>query len=180
MPHTHTGCHAPPTSCRSKRTNSIPQGDGDTVIATADRSAPPGHITIDAITGDNGRLSLQPAHNCIGIAARETLALFSGVTTCGLRLKLHKGLPLGSGMGSSAASAAAACVAVNELFGSPLAKEELVFAALQSEACVSGFHADNVAPALLGGFVLVRCVPANGGESSLRSSGRRQVHCSSL
>jgi hypothetical protein len=135
------------------------QGDGDLVTATADHSAPPGHIIIDAITGDGGRLSLKPTHNCIGIAARETLALFPHTASCGLRLKLHKGLPLGSGMGSSAASAAAACVAVNALFGNPLTREELVLAGLQSEAYVSGFHADNIAPALLGGFVLVRCVP---------------------
>ena len=59
-------------------------------------------------------------------------------------------------MGSSAASAAAGAVAVNALFGSPLSKEELILPGLASEATVSGYHADNVAPALLGGFVLVR------------------------
>lgn len=71
-----------------------------------------------------------------------------------------QGLPLGSGMGSSAASAAAACWAVNNLFGNPIPKEELVLAGLQSEAFVSGYHADNIAPALLGGFILVRCAAA--------------------
>lgn len=71
-----------------------------------------------------------------------------------------QGLPLGSGMGSSAASAAAAAWAVNGLFGSPLSKDELVLAGLASEAAVSGYHADNVGPSLLGGFVLVRsCDP---------------------
>lgn len=59
-------------------------------------------------------------------------------------------------MGSSAASAAAGAVAVNALFGSPLTKEELILPGLASEATVSGYHADNIAPALLGGFVLVR------------------------
>lgn len=59
-------------------------------------------------------------------------------------------------MGSSAASAAAAAVAVNALFGSPLSKEQLVLAGLESEAAVSGYHADNVAPSLMGGFILVR------------------------
>ncbi len=63
---------------------------------------------------------------------------------------------MGSGMGSSAASAAAAAWAVNSLFGCPVSKETLVLAGLQSEAAVSGFHADNVAPAIMGGFVLVR------------------------
>ena len=133
------------------------QGEGDTVTAAADPSATPGALTIEAITGDGGRLSLDPSDNCIGIAARETLALLPGAPACGVRLKLHKGLPLGSGMGSSAASAAAACVAVNALFGSKVDKDQLVFAGLQSEAFVSGYHADNIAPALLGGFVLVRC-----------------------
>lgn len=67
-----------------------------------------------------------------------------------------QGLPLGSGMGSSAASAAAAAWAVSGLFGCPVGKEQLVLAGLASEAAVSGYHADNVAPAILGGFVLVR------------------------
>jgi hypothetical protein len=59
-------------------------------------------------------------------------------------------------MGSSAASAAAAAWAVNGLFGSPLTKSELIPAGLASEAAVSGYHADNVGPSLLGGFVLIR------------------------
>ena len=59
-------------------------------------------------------------------------------------------------MGSSAASAAAAAWAVNCLFGGPLTKEELILPGLASEATVSGYHADNIAPALLGGFVLIR------------------------
>lgn len=59
-------------------------------------------------------------------------------------------------MGSSAASAAAGACAVNALFGSPLTKEQLILPGLTSEATVSGYHADNIAPALLGGFVLVR------------------------
>lgn len=67
-----------------------------------------------------------------------------------------QGLPLGSGMGSSAASAAAAAWAVNGLFGAPLSKADLVPAGLASEATVSGYHADNIGPALLGGFVLIR------------------------
>ena len=69
-----------------------------------------------------------------------------------------QGLPLGSGLGSSAASAAAAAMAVNALFGQPLTKQQLVPAGLQAEAAVSGYHADNIAPALLGGFILIRCV----------------------
>ncbi|XP_010530968.1 PREDICTED: homoserine kinase [Tarenaya hassleriana] len=79
-----------------------------------------------------------------------------GIRSVGLSLALHKGLPLGSGLGSSAASAAAAAVAVNEIFGRKLGDKELVLAGLESEAKVSGYHADNIAPAIMGGFVLIR------------------------
>lgn len=78
------------------------------------------------------------------------------IRSVGLSLSLQKGLPLGSGLGSSAASAAAAAVAVNELFGRPLGASDLVLAGLESESKVSGYHADNVAPAIMGGFVLIR------------------------
>ncbi|KAI3745289.1 hypothetical protein L1987_58400 [Smallanthus sonchifolius] len=78
------------------------------------------------------------------------------IRSVGLSLSLEKGLPLGSGLGSSAASAAAAAVAVNEIFGGKLPALELVLAGLESEAKVSGYHADNIAPAIMGGFVLVR------------------------
>ena len=61
-------------------------------------------------------------------------------------------------MGSSAASAAAGVAAVNELFGNPFSRRELVLAGLEAEAAVSGRHADNIAPAVLGGFVLVSSV----------------------
>jgi homoserine kinase len=117
----------------------------------------PGTVIIEKITGDDGRLDMDPNENCAGIAAIETLKLLpGGGASCGVALTLEKGLPLGSGMGSSAASAAAACWAVNNLFGNPLSKEQLVLAGLESESAVSGYHADNIAPALLGGFILIR------------------------
>lgn len=77
------------------------------------------------------------------------------IRSVGLSLILEKGLPLGSGLGSSAASAAAAAVAVNEIFGGQLSESELVLAGLESESKVSGYHADNIAPAIMGGFVLI-------------------------
>jgi homoserine kinase len=49
----------------------------------------PGKVVIESIVGDNGRLSLDPADNCIGIAATETLKLL-GNPSCGVSLKLHK------------------------------------------------------------------------------------------
>lgn len=135
------------------------QGEGDIVTARALPDAP-GQVIIESIEGDNGRLSLEASKNCVGIAAIETLRLMGGAPSCGIGLSLKKGLPLGSGMGSSAASAAAGAAAVNALFGAPLTKEKLVEAGLESEAVVSGRHADNIAPAILGGFVLIRgCDP---------------------
>lgn len=72
---------------------------------------------------------------------------------------IAQGLPLGSGMGSSAASAAAGAWAVNALFGEPFSRADLVPAGLEAESIVSGYHADNIAPALMGGFVLIRRAP---------------------
>ena len=57
-------------------------------------------------------------------------------------------------------------MAVNALFGAPLDKAALVPAGLASEAAVSGYHADNIAPALLGGFILIRRGPAQCPELS--------------
>ena len=131
------------------------EGQGDVVTATLRRDLAPGSVVITSMTGDNGRLSLDPDKNCCGIAAAATLKLLN-VTSCGVSLECTKGLPLGSGLGSSAASAAAASWAVNTLFGCPLTKADLVPAGLASEATVSGYHADNIAPAIMGGFVLVR------------------------
>ena len=73
----------------------------------------------------------------------------------GVELKVHKGVPLQSGMGSSAASAVAAVVAVNALLDEPLPVLALLPYALEGEKFASGgLHADNVAPSLLGGLVL--------------------------
>ncbi|KAJ7967063.1 Homoserine kinase [Quillaja saponaria] len=131
-------------------------GMGDFVALNVDPHVHPGEISISAISGNNvGKLSKNPLRNCAGIAAIEVMKML-GIRSVGLSLMLEKGLPLGSGLGSSAASAAAAAVAVNEIFGNKLGFEELVLAGLKSEEKVSGYHADNVAPAIMGGFVLIR------------------------
>ena len=66
-------------------------------------------------------------------------------------------MPLGSGMGSSASSSAAAVFAINHLLGNPLSTLELIPFAMEGERIACGTaHADNVAPALLGGFTLIR------------------------
>lgn len=129
-------------------------GLGDVITLSVDPGVAPGKIVISSISGAP-KLSHNPLRNCAGIAAIEIMRKL-GVRSVGLSLSLEKGLPLGSGLGSSAASAAAAAVAVDALFGSTLTAHDLVLAGLESEAKVSGYHADNIGPAILGGFVLIR------------------------
>ena len=75
----------------------------------------------------------------------------------GVKIHLHKRMPLASGLGSSAASSVAAAIAVNELYGRPFTPRELLLSAVEGERVASGSpHADNAAPCLLGGIVLVR------------------------
>lgn len=112
-------------------------------------------IVVSKITGDGGKLPLEANRNTASVAVQSYLNQLG--KNIGLTIELHKGLPLGSGMGSSAASGVAALVAINELMGNPLTRKELVPHAMEAErvACGSA-HADNVAPSLLGGFVLIR------------------------
>ncbi|MFC1959664.1 homoserine kinase, partial [Chloroflexota bacterium] len=123
---------------------------GDTV--TAEVTDQPG-ITLQKIIGDNGLLPTEPSKNTACVAAYHVLKTIAPEK--GLTLTLTKNLPLASGLGSSAASAAAGAVAANAALGSPLAQEDLLPACVEAEAIVSGYHADNVAPALLGGIILV-------------------------
>lgn len=125
---------------------------GDEVVLTLNESK---EITISKIVGDEGRLPLEASKNTAGVAVQSFLKAV-GVEQ-GVEIELRKNLPLGSGMGSSAASGVAALVAINELLGSRLTREQLVPFAMEAEriACGSA-HADNVAPCLMGGFVLIR------------------------
>lgn len=125
---------------------------GDEVVA--ELVSEPG-VRIKAITGDEGRLPLEAKKNTAGVAVEALLQSLG--SDAGIDIVLHKHLPLGSGLGSSAASAVAALVAVNHLLGTPKTREELIPFAMEAEAVACGSaHADNVAPSLLGGFVLVR------------------------
>jgi homoserine kinase len=112
-------------------------------------------VTITRIVGDGGLLPRESDKNTAGVAVRQLLAKLN--VEHGVDLELEKNLPLGSGMGSSAASAVAALVSVNALAGNRFSKKDLVTFALEAErvACGSA-HADNIAPSLLGGFVLIR------------------------
>lgn len=124
---------------------------GDIVVA---RSASFRGVRIAEIRGDGGALPRKAGANTAGIAAAEVLRRCD--SDAGVELELDKGLPLGSGLGSSGASAAAAAFATNLLLGQPLDDHDLVACCVEAEAAVSGRHADNVAPALLGGLILVR------------------------
>lgn len=109
-------------------------------------------VVIEQINGDGGVLPRTPTENCASVAAQSVLNLIG--TDKGVRMTIHKGLPIGSGLGSSAASSVAGAFAVNALFGEPLTREQLLAPALDGEATVSGYHPDNVGPALFGGITL--------------------------
>ncbi len=136
---------------------------GDILVAElADR---PG-VEIVEITGDGGALSRDPDHNVAGRAAAEVLHRLRDHDRVprgrrphspGVRLWLHKGMPLESGLGSSGASSAAGATAVNELLGRPLSEHAVLLSAMEGERAAAGTpHADNVAPSLMGGIVLIR------------------------
>ena len=117
-------------------------------------------VTIAEVQDIDGKrhpfLSAEPEENTASLAAAS---LWRAVgEPGGLELIVRKGIPLQSGMGSSAASAVAAAVAANALLSDPLPPESLLEHALVGEQIASGgLHADNVAPSLLGGLVL--CPP---------------------
>jgi homoserine kinase len=116
-------------------------------------------VRILSIEGDDGALSLDPDLNTAGVAAKGMITSLG--SRIGVELEIRKFMPIGSGMGSSAASAVATAVAVNELIGRPFSREALLPFCLEAERVACGTaHADNAAPALLGGFVLIRsCRP---------------------
>jgi homoserine kinase len=125
---------------------------GDEVVLTLTNDK---DVTITTITGDDGKLSKDPQKNTAGVGV---LTFLEGIgIKQGVSIELHKKLPLGSGMGSSAASSVAALVGINKLMGEPLNRKQLLPFAMEAERVACGAaHADNVAPSLLGGFVLVR------------------------
>ncbi len=126
---------------------------GDEVIMR--RTARPG-ITISKITGDDGRLPLDPLKNTVSVSVRHFLDHLERADV-GVDIELHKKMPIGSGLGSSSASTVAGLFAANQLLGNALSPRELLPFAMKGEEMACGYgHADNVAPALFGGFVLIR------------------------
>lgn len=113
-------------------------------------------VNIVSIEGDEGKLPLNPAKNTVSASVISLLKKLHRPDV-GLNIKLKKKMPMGSGLGSSAASAVAGLFAANELLGSPFTKEQLLPFAMEGEALACGHgHADNVAPALFGGFTLIK------------------------
>ena len=110
-------------------------------------------IRITKIEGAD--LPLETEKNVAGVAG---LALLNELQLdYGFEIEIYKKIKAGSGIGSSSASAAGAVFGINELIGSPFSRKDLVQFAMQGEVLASGSaHADNVAPALCGGFTIVR------------------------
>ena len=106
---------------------------------------------------DPYNLPTEPARNVAGVAL---LALLKEVPEAmGFDLEITKGIKPGSGVGSSAASAVGAVVAANALLGNRFSKMQLMEFAMAGEVVASGArHADNIAPAIFGGFTVVRAV----------------------
>ncbi len=125
---------------------------GDEVILTRRNDS---QICIQEITGDGGKLTKDPNKNTVTVPIIKYLESIG--SNAGFDVVLHKKMALGSGLGSSSASAVAGVFAANELLGQPLKRKELLSFAMEGERVACGAaHADNVAPALLGGFVVVR------------------------
>jgi len=129
-------------------------GAGDRVVARRNQGS---GVSISEVRGLDGEihpyLPTNADENTASIAAQALWDAHGDES--GVELKVHKGVPLQSGMGSSAASAVAAVVAVNALLESPLELEELLPYALEGEKYASGgMHTDNVAPSLFGGLIL--------------------------
>lgn len=126
---------------------------GDEVIAR--KSDTPG-LRITKITGAGGKLPYETEKNTASVAVLRLLQHL-GESGRGIELEIHKKMPIYSGLGSSAASAAAATLAVSELLRTGMSKRELLpFAWAGEQVASGGIQGDNVVPSLLGGIVLIR------------------------
>jgi homoserine kinase len=112
-----------------------------------------GGVVMSGASGVVTDIPRDPEKNTAG---RALLAMQQALNPgFGFSASIHKGIPLGSGLGGSAASAVAAVVAANALLPRPLSKIELLKFAMQGEAVASGsLHVDNISPSLFGGLVL--------------------------
>ena len=130
---------------------------GHTVAAIGDRvrviRRPERGVVVRSIRGVVENLPLAAEKNTAGmavIALADDLGLAHG-----FEIEIEKGIPLGSGLGGSAASAVAGVVAAAALVDRPLDRTQLLKYAMQGEKVASGaVHVDNIAPSLFGGLVL--------------------------
>jgi len=123
-------------------------GDEMVVRKTAEKG-----IKITKIEGFD--LPFEVENNVAGVAA---LAIYNDAKpNCGFEIEIYKNIKPGSGVGSSSASASGTVFAINKLLGNPYNHTQLTAFAMKGEAVASGCeHADNIAPALFGGFTLVK------------------------
>lgn len=138
-------------------------GPGLDILGMA--TAAGGDSVLMAWSGDHQSQVDDPGHRELPTEATRNTAAIAAMAVLrragidrGVRLSVHKGLPLSGGQGGSAASAVAGAVAANVLSGARLDHVALLECALEAEAAVAGRHLDNLAPSLLGGLVLVRTV----------------------
>ena len=126
------------------------RGDEITVTKTSNKG-----IVIKS--NDEYDISKDINENVAGIAAQAPLKNIS--TKFGFEIEIKKGIKPGSGIGSSAASSAGTVFAINQLLDSPFSQLDLIKFSMEGEKFVSGsYHADNVAPIILGGITLVRSI----------------------
>jgi homoserine kinase len=126
-------------------------GIGDRVTVTLTKR----ESRVEAITGrDSTLVPLNPAKNCAAIAANAYLQPY------GFRaiVSVDKGLALSGGMGGSAASSVAGAYAAALALGQAPQQRDILAAALEGEAALSGRHLDNIAPSVVGGLALSRSV----------------------
>lgn len=130
------------------------EGVGDKVTVALNPDADPANVKLE---GAFGHLTPSARNkNTAGVAVNAYLEHI-GQRDLSIEITLEKNMPLGSGMGSSASSSAAAVFAINHLLNNPLSTINLIPFAMEGERIACGTaHADNVAPALLGGFTLIR------------------------
>jgi len=101
-----------------------------------------------------------PLETELNVAGVSALAMYEALKPdCGFEIEIYKNIKPGSGIGSSAASAVGSVLGMNELLGKPFNKTQLTEFAIKGEALASKCeHADNLAPAIFGGFTLVKSV----------------------
>jgi homoserine kinase len=127
---------------------------GDEIIVKENPNSK--ELRITQITGVKNKLPLDLDRNTATFGVLKLLKQLN-INNIGIDMEIHKKMPFGSGLGSSAASACAGVFAINEILKLGLEKRELIPFALEGESLASGgFHADNVAPCMLGGIQFIK------------------------